>query len=174
MGIKATFLAGVLVFLTATFAAADPGLEIGSPPPMLALPGSGNEAIDLNSYLGKKVILLSFGTTWSKSCQSQWEYLNALQKKSKNLAALGVSFDRNPERLDLYLKENKISFPVMLDKKYTSLKEYRILIIPSLFIIDQNGNLANIYIDFDEKTEKLISKEIEGLLAKVATEERKN
>jgi peroxiredoxin len=50
------------------------------------------------------------------------------------------------------------------DKKLETLKDFRILILPTLFVIDQSGNINSIFVDFDENVQKAVLTETEKLL----------
>lgn len=145
----------VLTLISPTMAKS--ALEIGSPPPELKL---------LDPYLGNNVIILNFFASFSRSCKAEAVFLQELSDKyaKKGLKVIGVSFDRKSRQLKQFIEDNQIDYKVFHDKKLRSLKDYRILIIPTLFVIDRSGNIRNIYIDFDENVKEALSKEIDDLL----------
>ena len=148
-------IAIVLALISPTIASS--ALEIGSPPPALKL---------IEPYLGNRVIILNFFASFSKSCNEEALFLQELSDKygKKGLKVIGVSFDRKSKQLKQFIADNKIDYEVFHDKKLRSLKDYRILILPTLFVIDRTGNIKNIYIDFDENVQEALSKEIKDLL----------
>lgn len=145
----------VLALISPTIAKS--ALEIGSPPPSLKL---------IEPYLGNRVIILNFFASFSKSCKEEAVFLQELSDKytKKGLKVIGVSFDRKSRQLKQFIEENQIDYKVLHDKKLRSLKDYRILILPTLFVIDRSGNISNIYVDFDENVKEALSKEIKNLL----------
>ncbi|MDD5382051.1 MAG: TlpA disulfide reductase family protein [Candidatus Margulisbacteria bacterium] len=151
------------VAIIAIPALAEPVLKIGSPPPPLTLPNLKGENVSLESRLAGKVTVIVFFTSWSKSCQEEIIWLKKLAAR-QDLQVIGVSFDRKVAPLNDFIKANNITFEVLHDKKLKALKDYRILIIPTLFIFDQAGNLKNIYVDFDGNTKKAVSADIKKLL----------
>lgn len=157
----------LIFFVIALFAApviAKPVLKVGSPPPIFVLKNLDGKVVNLQSYLGTKPIILSFFASWSKSCKKEISFLQNLSKKHKNLKVIGISFDRRSKDLKKYVNDNKISFEILHDRKLTTLKDYRILIIPTLFVIDKTGKVKSIYVDFDKNVEKAVSAEIKKLL----------
>jgi len=156
----------LIIALLALPALAKPSLKISSPPPSLSLPDLNGTTVELEDYLGEKIIVLSFFASWSKSCREEILFLNELDRKysAKEAKIIGVSFDRKLKSLESFISENRIRFEILHDKKLKTLKDFRILIIPTLFVIDRDGNLANIYVDFDENVEKAVSQEIKQLL----------
>jgi len=142
-------------------------LKIGNPPPPFELPNLKNQVVSVDQFLGKEVTILSFFTSWSKSCQEEINFLKALweQEKGKKLNILGISFDRKTNDLSTFLAQNQIGFDILHDKKLVTLKDYRIIIIPTLFVIDKNGKILNIYVDFDENVKAAIQRDIHQLLS---------
>lgn len=161
---KATII--LIVALLAIPALAKPVLKIGSLSPSFSLPNLDGKTIKLDRYLGKKIIVLSFFASWSKSCQQEILFLQDLHKKYrwKGVKVIGVSFDRKLKKLQSFINENNIRFEILHDKKLKTLKDFRILIIPTLFVIDKEGNIKSIYVDFDKNVKKAVSKEIQKLL----------
>jgi len=141
-------------------------LKIGSPPPTFTLLNLKGETVSLDPDLGNNVIILSFFASWSKSCQQEIFFLNDLNQKYKNrkIEIFGISFDRKLEELKSFVNENHVQFEILPDRKLKTLKDYRILIIPTLFVIDQEGDIRSIYIDFDENVEEALAQEIQKLL----------
>lgn len=144
---------------------AETDLKIGNPPPAFELPNLNNQIFSITQFLGKEVTILTFFTSWSKSCQEEINFLKALQEKDKKMAILGVSFDRKIKELTSFVAENQITFEILYDRKLSTLKDYRIIIIPTLFIIDKEGKIANIYVDFDENVKAAIERDLHQLLA---------
>jgi peroxiredoxin len=157
----------LFVILLALPVLAKPVLKIGSPAPSFILPDLDGRSVSLDKYLGRNVIVLSFFASWSKTCDQEMDFLQGLHEEYRNmgLKVVGVSYDRKAKGLSAYVDKNKLDVTILHDKKLTTLKDYRILIIPTLFVIDLEGNITSIYVDFDENVEEAVSKDIEKLLA---------
>lgn len=156
-----------IVILLGFAATAKPVLKIGSPAPSFSLKNIDNgKAVDLDWYLGKKPVILSFFASWSKSCQKEIGFLQKLQDKygAEKIKIIGISYDRRASKLKSYLAKNKLDFTIANDKKLKTLKDFRILIIPSLFVIDREGTIKSIYVDFDKNVEKAVSKELQKII----------
>ena len=166
---KLIFVVLILTFLLSSPCLAGPVIKVGSPPPPLELPNLKGELISLDTLLAKKTIVLLFGTTWSKVCQDELIYLASLYEKYKNreLEIIAVSFDSQASKLEAFRDNNKIPYTLLIDKKHISLNEFRILIIPTIFVIDKFGYLRNIYVDFDENIQKLLDQEIDKLTSPI-------
>ena len=158
----------LIVAMLAVPALAKSALKTGSPPPKFSLPNLAGKKVGLEKYLGKKVIILSFFASWSKSCQKELLFLNKLAKKyqKSDLKIIGISFDKKLPELKSFLANNELTFDILRDKKLKTLRDYRILIIPTMFVIDKSGNLNNIYVDFDQNIEQALAKTIPKLLSR--------
>lgn len=141
-------------------------LTSGSPSPTFSLKDLDGKTTALEDYLREKVLILSFFASWSKSCQEEMLFLKELDAKDKNnrVNIIAVSFDRKLEKLSSFINENNIGFKVLHDKKLRTLKDFRILIIPTLFVIDREGNIHSVYVDFDRNVEKAVANDIQKLL----------
>ena len=154
-----------MVALMTTAAIAKPTLKIGSTAPSFKLPTLSGKTVDLDWSLGNRVIVLSFFASWSKSCQAEAAFMNDLAAKYSynDVKIIGVSYDRKSEALSDYVAENKPSYTIVHDKKLRTLKDFRILIIPTLFVIDQAGKIRNIYVDFDKNVEQAVREDLKKL-----------
>ena len=137
-----------ILALLALPALAKSNLSIGTPPPSLKLPNLDGKIVSLETSLGNKATILSFFASWSKSCKEEMLALQELFEGYEDMGVeiIGVSFDRKSTSLEKFIEESNIEFEVLHDKKLKTLKDYRILIIPTLFVIDQYGKVKSIYV----------------------------
>lgn len=156
----------LVVALLAFPALAVSSLEIGELAPRIELPAFDGKIVSLNNVLGKNATILYFFTSWSKSCQNEVLFLQDIYKENSDngLEIIGVSFDRKLENLTSFINENGVKFTILHDKKLKTIKDFRVLVIPTLFVLDYAGNIKNIYVDFDKNVEEAIAKEIKKLL----------
>jgi len=134
-------------------------------PSSFKLPTLSGKTISLENSLGSRLTILSFFASWSKSCKAEINFLQELHEKygSKGIKTIGVSFDRKSKALKKFIEDQDITFTVAHDKKLTTLKDYKILIIPTLFVIDSSGKIQSIYVDFDKNVKEALSQEINKL-----------
>jgi len=141
-------------------------LKIGKTPPNIQLKTITNENFELYKVLGKKVIILTYFTSWCNSCKESLAFLNDIQEKygEKNIKVIGISLDKKTNQLDNFIKANKLKLEIIRDKKLKTLNDYRILIIPTTFLIDRDGKLQNIFVDFDKNIAENLEKDLKILL----------
>ncbi|OGC15435.1 hypothetical protein A3J90_04900 [candidate division WOR-1 bacterium RIFOXYC2_FULL_37_10] len=146
-----------IIAITPCIAAAVP--VKGGVPSALSLLDLSNRAVDLPSFKGSFTILFFFAS-WSKSCDKEVEMLNELYDayEKKDLQIIGVSFDRDADEVKQFVKDKKIKFDIFVDKKLVSIDKYAILILPTTFTINKNGEIAGIYVDFDSNLKQSLAK----------------
>ncbi|MBN3032493.1 MAG: TlpA family protein disulfide reductase [Candidatus Saganbacteria bacterium] len=139
--------------------AAEPAPLSGAPAPELELPTASGPAappINLRLYRGEKVILVFF-TSWSKACQAELDDLQALYRAEKNGPAIvAVSFDKKSKELKAYLSKTALSFPILLDKKLSTIDSYQIVIIPTTFCLNPDGVIEKVFVDYDDNVKKAL------------------
>ncbi|MGU3194989.1 redoxin domain-containing protein [Bacillus sp. WBUNB001] len=65
--------------------------------------------------------------------------------KKNNIIIIGVNLtdnESNTKQVKDFTKQYKISFPILLDTKGEIRKQYKIITIPTTYIIDSNGIIA--------------------------------
>ncbi|MEN2984684.1 MAG: TlpA disulfide reductase family protein [Dictyoglomaceae bacterium] len=138
-------------------------LELDSPAINFTLPNIKGENYSLNQFR-RKVVLLNFWATWCSPCKEEILILNKIYKSYKKLGfeIIAISLDVDIERVKNFLRENNISFLVLLDKKGIVGFKYKIKSIPTSFLIDKNQIIRKIYIGIIK--EKELVKDLEKWL----------
>jgi peroxiredoxin len=169
---KAIFIFIMLGFAFSAFG--ETILEVENQAPSFQLPNLEGKIFSLDQHLGKKVMVLCFFTSWSKSCQEEIEFLDYLshEYQNKNLKIIGVSLDRKLSDLETLVSKNKIKLEILHDYKLKTLKTYRILILPTAFLIDLEGKIKYIHVDFDKNIKEALKKEIKNLLTPKEEEDK--
>jgi peroxiredoxin len=146
-----------LVFCLST-ALAEPAPKIGSEAPGLELLNLEGKSVSLQSLGKDKPVILVFFTSWSRSCQVELKVLQKLYSiKNRNFEVLAVSFDKKQKDLISFISGSGIAFPILLDKKLSSLDRFQVLIIPTTFCIDRRGVIRKIFVDYDDNVEKALT-----------------
>ncbi len=149
------------LFTSASFAAEK--LNIGSPIPNISLPTITGEQFNLGQIRGKPAII-TFFSSWSESCVNNLKFLNALADADPTVSVIAVSFDNKVSKVEeLFDKHGLINFTGLIDKKKVYLDKFHILIIPMTFVIDKNGILRNMYVDFDDSVKNLVLADLDEM-----------
>jgi thiol-disulfide isomerase/thioredoxin len=113
------------------------------------------ELVDLNGkkhsiagYKGK-VLLVNFWATWCPPCVKEMPSMQRLQDKmaGKPFETLAVNMGEGKEEITSFLqkhpvmKENPLTFPILLDSDSAILKSWKIFAFPTTFLINKNGEI---------------------------------
>jgi peroxiredoxin len=126
---------------------ADAG-TIGSKAPEFALQDLSGKTVRLSDYAGK-VVIVDFWATWCGPCRAEVPDFVRLQSKyrDKGLVILGLSLDENGEKLVRdFAKEYGVNYPMLLANPETARRYGGIVGIPTTFVLDRKGQIAQKFI----------------------------
>ena len=95
-----------------------------------------------------KVVLVNFWATWCPPCRKEMPDLETLYGRfgSKGLVVLGIS-DEEAAKVEPFIRERKVSFPVLLDPGRKLNEMFVVEGIPKSFVYDREGKLVAQSID---------------------------
>lgn len=101
------------------------------------------EMQSLEKYKGQYLVLY-FWATWCPACVHEVESIKSVYKqlKSKSVALVTVSLDRNRKQLENFVKKKKVEYPVIFTGKVWDdpiALDYRIEGTPSFVVISPQG-----------------------------------
>jgi len=133
---SATFLV-----VTASLTHAADQVKINSPAPDFTLSTLEGGERSLSSFKGK-VVILTFWAIWCQVCREEMPMLDSLYKQYRNrgLEVVGVNIDRESgTSVQDFVKERRISYPILLDRQRKAMKAYRAHFLPTTYILDKSG-----------------------------------
>lgn len=100
------------------------------------------------SDLRGKVVLVNFWATWCPPCRKEMPDLDALYQRfaAKGFVVLGIS-DEERSKVEPFIRERKVSFPVLLDSGRKVNDQFIVEGIPKSFVYDRDGKLVAQSID---------------------------
>mgnify|MGYP000661906855 CR=1 FL=1 len=147
----------VLIALSALFGLAilprlmPPGGDFeGQPAPDVTLPiaanGEPGGRMRLSDLRGK-VVVLDFWATWCGPCQVQAPILDRVARRyeERGLVVLGINVDDPPELARSFATRKGLSYPILIDDEKRASALYRVDTLPSLVVIDRNGQIASYF-----------------------------
>ncbi|HWS16353.1 MAG TPA: cytochrome c3 family protein [Candidatus Methylomirabilis sp.] len=138
--LRAASLTILLLFLAGPVAAVQVGER--------AIPFGGEtlagDSFNLGDSIGKKVILLKFGSIYCSTCVSSLEDIARIEKrfKASDLQIVGVNLDvYGIPRVRRFYRgyANIIKYPLIIDEKLAASRPYDIQSIPAHVVIDKGG-----------------------------------
>jgi len=116
------------------------GLRVGKKAPDFTLPGAAGADVSLQSYAGRKVLLV-FTQAGCGPCQQIVPELNRLYDTGKvEVVAINKG---EIEATRKWVAEAHIRFPVGMQEAFTTSKRYEVFATPFAFLIDEQGLIAS-------------------------------
>jgi peroxiredoxin len=117
--------------------------------------------ITLSSYKDKKPVLVIFWTTWCPFCRTQLKILNKKYTDlvADNLEILAINVGEPYLKVESFAKSYDLLYSVLLDPDSQAARSFRILGVPTYFLINKSG-----YVVFQDSY--FPEEEYKGLLAK--------
>ncbi len=136
------------------------------PAPELNLPRYGGGSVNLAELRGR-VVLVNFWAVWCPPCRKEMPSMERLSKMmaSRPFTILASNAGETPDRIQSFLNEVPLSFPILLDRDSERMKAWRVFVLPTSFLIDKQGQIRyslSGHIEWDEPEAVAI---IEKLLA---------
>lgn len=123
------------------------GGMVGKPAPDVTLPVAANgergSRMQLAELKGQAVIL-DFWASWCGPCGMQAPILDRIARRyqKKGLVVLGVNVDDPLSVASQYAIQKGLSYPILLDDKKAASEQYGVDKLPSLVVVDRQGNVA--------------------------------
>ncbi|NOZ84219.1 MAG: redoxin domain-containing protein [Epsilonproteobacteria bacterium] len=123
-------------------------IVVGDKAPSFVLPLLSGGKIDLAKERGK-VVFLNFWATWCTACKEemasmQWMYSKLMKKYPNKFRMYAISIDSSdvPDIVIKYMKDNGLSFPVLLDTRGRVKEMYKTTGVPETYVVDKRGIVA--------------------------------
>lgn len=136
--------------------------------PDFALKDLDGKSVKLSDYEGK-IVVLNFWATWCPPCIREIpDLIKASEELSKGEDAVVLAVNltngyngETEDRVKKFVKDNKMTMKVLMDKEDDAAMKYGIASIPTTFIINRDGTV------YDIKNEPVSYKQIIDIVDKI-------
>ena len=162
-----TVLLFISAFMTTGCADADSVNRSGSSAPSnnFTLKDVTGASVSLDGLLQKnKAVLVNFWATWCPPCREEIPDLIALQAKDKDrgLTILGVDVGESPTKVGNFVEKFGINYPVVLDSEMKVSESYRVVGIPTTYLMNSQGKIIGQYHGFTRDLESDVEKALQS------------
>ncbi|MGC5328592.1 TlpA family protein disulfide reductase [Brevibacillus sp. SYSU BS000544] len=137
--------------------------EVNYKAPAFTLPALYGQEVSLEQYKGKPVFI-NFWASWCPPCRMETPDLTTLYEKYKNrigFIGVNVTAQDDLENVNDFVNEFHVTFPIALDHSGEVSKQYKIIAMPTSYIVDKNGVIVF------KKTGVVTKPEIEQVLERI-------
>lgn len=135
------------------------------PAPDFRLRDADGKILRLSDYRGK-VVVLNFWATWCPPCRVEIPWLMEFERqyKDQGFAVIGVSMDEDGwDVVKPYIERAGVNYRIVLGDDVVSQLYGGVDSLPSTFLIDREGRVANVHIGLTSRAE--LREDVEKLLA---------
>lgn len=137
--------------------------QIGRAAPAFTLKDISGTPYSQEKFNGR-VVLLRFWATRCESCKVEMPRLQASYRSllPKGFMVIAVNVEDPPEKALEFVKELRLTYPILMDEKKDVTKLYQVYGVPTSFIIDRKGIIRERI--FGDLSEDAIEKMVGPLL----------
>lgn len=97
----------------------------------------------LSDFKGKKPVLIIFSTTWCPSCREEIPHFKEIHETyaKRGLLIVNIDIQESNKKVARFTARNGLPYRVLLDEEGDVSGIYDIRGVPSMVLIDQNGNI---------------------------------
>lgn len=98
--------------------------------------------LSLVDFEGKRV-MLNFWATWCAPCREEMPHMQQAYEQS-DAAIIAINMtnqDYGKERVQSFVEEFSLTFPVVLDEDGEVAKQYGVITVPTTIFLDEAGNV---------------------------------
>jgi peroxiredoxin len=126
----------------------------GKPAPPLRVLDLAGKPVELASFRGR-VVLVDFWATWCEACVEELPVLRGVYSKIRgaDFELLGISMgEETAPELEAFAKAKGLRYPILLGNSAAA-RDFAVVGLPAMFLIDREGVVVKNYLGMVEKEE---------------------
>lgn len=172
---RCLWLAALLAASSCVQAAEQPQQPgIGEAPPTIGLKDRGGNVIDLAALQGK-VVVVTFWASWCGPCRRELPMLGKVQEVvgREHLEVIAVNFKEPRRDFNAVIRANKdLDLTYVHDERGIVSDRYGVTALPNMFIIGQDGLIAQTHRGYSEDVLQSFMQELLELLPEEALQRK--
>src|SRR6185503_2470845 len=130
-------------------------LPAAQPAAAFTLNDLGGRPVSLKDFAGKSVVVLDFWATWCGPCKASLPALNEFRKnhQGKGVEVLSVNLGEQASLVSDFVTREGYALWVLLDSDSSVAGAYGVSGIPTLVVIDKEGNVRQKFVGYDPALE---------------------
>jgi len=111
--------------------------------PDFTLPDLAGTPRRLADFRGQ-VVLINFWATWCLPCRAEMPAMERIYQEMKNdgFTILAVNFAETAAQVEPFVKELRLTFPILLDQESQVVRQYRAFSLPTTYVLDRHGTVV--------------------------------
>lgn len=150
--------------MLAVFAGIASAVGNGEPAPDFALPDGTGKLLRLSELRGQQPVYVDFWASWCAPCRKSFPWMGELQARHPGLRVIAVNLDEQRDDADRFLAAVPARFTVVYDPSGKTAREWRVVGMPSSYLVDRNGIVRLVHKGFRSDDGERLGAEIERLL----------
>lgn len=112
------------------------------------------------------MVLINFWATWCEPCREEMPSIRKLRDAlaGKPFAVLAVNLAEPEARIQRFMQQTPLDFPVLLDRDTNVAKAWKARILPATFIVGPDGTIRYHYLGELDWSQDNVRRLITGLL----------
>lgn len=137
---------------------------VGQKAPDFTLKDLNGKNVSLSAFHGK-IVFLNFWATWCPPCKAEMPSFQKLlrDEHGRGIEVIAISADRSARDVSDYLSKNRFDIIFVMDENTSVTKRYRVFSMPTTFLIDRNGVVAEKFMGEYDWSSSEIRKKLDNL-----------